>query len=129
MQAVTYFKALSDPTRLRMMRLLTTVDGGICVGDFSRALKCAPYNVSKQLKILEQSGLLTSAKRGRFVYYSMLDKNDSTLSDIYSLLQNLDAEIYTEDLTRYHNMPHESPPTEQPTTSPTAAISLPSNLL
>jgi ArsR family transcriptional regulator len=63
------FKALSNPVRLRLFsRVAAHPDGEVCVCDISDVGVSQP-TVSHHLKVLREAGLLTSERRGTWVYY------------------------------------------------------------
>ncbi|MET9829467.1 metalloregulator ArsR/SmtB family transcription factor [Streptomyces sp. NPDC006385] len=63
------FKALSDPVRLRLFSAVASAAGGeACVCDISDVGVSQP-TVSHHLKKLKEAGLLTSQRRGTWVYY------------------------------------------------------------
>lgn len=62
-------KALSDPTRLKIIGLLC--QGDYCVNALSHFLKITQPTVSQHLKILKQAGLVAPAKKGYWVHYSV----------------------------------------------------------
>ncbi|GAA4655971.1 hypothetical protein GCM10023347_00250 [Streptomyces chumphonensis] len=63
------FKALSDPIRLRLFsRVASHPHGEVCVCDISDVGVSQP-TVSHHLKKLREAGLLTSERRGTWVYY------------------------------------------------------------
>ncbi|MEU2514247.1 ArsR/SmtB family transcription factor [Streptomyces syringium] len=63
------FKALSDPVRLRLFsRVASHPDGEACVCDIQDVGVSQP-TVSHHLKKLKDAGLLTSERRGTWVYY------------------------------------------------------------
>ncbi|SEG70115.1 transcriptional regulator, ArsR family [Actinacidiphila yanglinensis] len=63
------FKALGDPVRLRLFSLVASAEGGeACVCDISDVGVSQP-TVSHHLKKLREAGLLTSERRGTWVYY------------------------------------------------------------
>jgi ArsR family transcriptional regulator, arsenate/arsenite/antimonite-responsive transcriptional repressor len=63
------FKALGDPVRLRLFSAVASHEGGeACVCDISDVGVSQP-TVSHHLKMLKQAGLLTSERRGTWVYY------------------------------------------------------------
>ncbi|OEJ22005.1 transcriptional regulator [Streptomyces agglomeratus] len=63
------FKALSDPVRLRLFSAVASHEGGeACVCDISDVGVSQP-TVSHHLKKLKEAGLLTSERRGTWVYY------------------------------------------------------------
>ncbi|MDQ0942015.1 helix-turn-helix transcriptional regulator [Streptomyces sp. V1I1] len=63
------FKALGDPVRLRLFSAIASHEGGeACVCDISDVGVSQP-TVSHHLKKLREAGLLTSERRGTWVYY------------------------------------------------------------
>ncbi|MFE5241590.1 MULTISPECIES: ArsR/SmtB family transcription factor [unclassified Streptomyces] len=65
------FKALSDPVRLRLFsRIASHPAGEACVCDIADVGVSQP-TVSHHLKKLREAGLLTSQKRGTWVYYQV----------------------------------------------------------
>lgn len=99
------FKALSDPTRLRVMRLLVGNRMEFCVDALVQCLELQAYNASRQLKIMEQAGLLQSRKQGRHVYYSLGGQHAHVAELIFQLVVELpDSEgIFTEDQYRFES--------------------------
>jgi ArsR family transcriptional regulator len=64
------FKAVADPMRLRLLSLIACHEGGeSCVCDLLEAFDVTPPSISYHLKILRESGLLSSERRGTWVYY------------------------------------------------------------
>jgi ArsR family transcriptional regulator len=64
------FKALADPVRLRLLSLIACHDGGeSCVCDLLEAFDVTAPSVSYHLKILREAGLISSERRGTWVYY------------------------------------------------------------
>ena len=68
---VSGFKALSDLTRLRALRMILLAEGDVCVCELADALQLPQYQVSKHLAILRQVGLVTDARVGTWVYYKV----------------------------------------------------------
>ena len=67
------FAALADPVRLRLVSLLATAEGGaLCVCDLTEPVGRSQGTVSHHLRILVESGLATSEKRGRNVWYAVV---------------------------------------------------------
>ena len=69
------FKALSDPTRLRIIKLLSENKLPRCVNALTKQLDISQSAVSQHLKILKQAGIVNGERRGNFVHY--------TLNDVY----------------------------------------------
>ena len=68
------FKALSEPTRLKLVKLLSGNDGALCVNALSHRLGVTQSAVSQHLRVLRQVGLVRGERRGYFVHYA-LDKD------------------------------------------------------
>ena len=68
-QYATVFKILSDPTRLRVLRLLLDAGTELCVCELVDSLEEPQYNISKHVNALKAARLLESRKDGRWVYY------------------------------------------------------------
>ena len=67
------FKALSDQTRLRILRVLVSMPREeVCLCEMTDALQEPEPNVSRHLKALRQSGLLMAEKEGRWVYHRLV---------------------------------------------------------
>lgn len=67
------FKALSDETRLRIVKLLDK--GELCVCDIVAALDLAQPKVSFHLGVLKDAALIKDRKQGRWIHYR-LDESD-----------------------------------------------------
>lgn len=65
------FKALSDPTRMRLVKLLRESGGALCVNALARMLGITQSAVSQHLRVLRQAGLVRGERRGHFVHYSL----------------------------------------------------------
>lgn len=64
------FKAVADPIRLRLLSLIACHDGGeACVCDLLGPFDVSAPSISYHLKILREAGLITSERRGTWVYY------------------------------------------------------------
>jgi len=67
------FKALSDPTRVRLVSMIAASEGHeACVCDLTDPIGLSQPTVSHHLKILMEAGLLTRSKRSTWVYYSLV---------------------------------------------------------
>ena len=72
---VKVIKALSDPNRVKIIKLLQ--HKSLCVCEMQAALQVAQSSVSKHLKILEDVGLVTFKKDGLWVNYDLADGSSS----------------------------------------------------
>jgi len=67
------FKALSDPSRIRIIGLLANAE--FCVGDLCLVLGMSQPAVSHQLRLLRNLRIVTARKEGRHVFYTLTDKH------------------------------------------------------
>lgn len=67
------FKALSDPTRVRIISLLAHTE--LCVGDLRLVLGMTQPAVSHQLRILRSMKIASARKEGRHVFYTLTDEH------------------------------------------------------
>jgi ArsR family transcriptional regulator len=72
---IRVMKALSDPNRVTMIKLLEQKK--LCVCEMTALLGLAQPTVSKHLKTLEDAGLVESARAGSWVNYKLADGNES----------------------------------------------------
>jgi len=64
------FKAVADPVRLRLLSLIACHEGGeSCVCELTDAFDMTGPAVSYHLRILREAGLISSERRGTWVYY------------------------------------------------------------
>ncbi len=62
-------KALSDPNRVKIMKMLQ--HKRLCVCEIQASLTLAQPTISKHLKLLEEAGLVTYIKDGLWVNYAL----------------------------------------------------------
>lgn len=66
-------KALADPTRLRLLSLITaTTQGEACVCDLVDPVGRSQPTVSHHLGVLVDAGILQREKRGRWAWYRLV---------------------------------------------------------
>ena len=74
------FKALADPTRVRILGLLAT--GEICVCHIHESLRLPQSLVSRHLAYLRRSGLVEPRKRGLWVHYRLAAGRDDVIRNL-----------------------------------------------
>jgi ArsR family transcriptional regulator, arsenate/arsenite/antimonite-responsive transcriptional repressor len=75
------FKALSDPVRLRLLSMITSVAGGeVCVCDLTVGFDVSGPTISHHLRVLREAGLIDGDRRGTWVYYRSRPENLKQLS-------------------------------------------------
>jgi ArsR family transcriptional regulator, arsenate/arsenite/antimonite-responsive transcriptional repressor len=84
------FKALGDPTRLKILELLKAKgrsccdliarnERGLCACDIEGAVGLSQAAVSHHMALLKRAGLVTAEKRGRWMFYS---RNEAAIAGL-----------------------------------------------
>ena len=69
-QIARVFKALGDPTRVRLLSLIAASDTGeLCICDLTDPVGLAQPTVSHHMKLLVEAELVTREQRGKWAYY------------------------------------------------------------
>lgn len=68
------FKALSDPTRLRIMKVLESRE--LCVCELMQVLDMSQPRISRHLGILKSAELVNDRREGKWVFYSLRNGAD-----------------------------------------------------
>lgn len=89
------FKALSEETRLRIIKLLEK--GELCVCDIVAALGIVQPKVSFHLNVLKESGFLKDRKQGRWIHYRLDDSNFFRRFLLLSVLEKIPKEAVAAD--------------------------------
>ena len=84
-ESMRILKALCDPTRLKIVKLLS--EGDKCVCDLVPLVGRTQSTVSIQLAKLEHLGVVESTREGKSVRYTLTNKN---VKKILKLLEKLD---------------------------------------
>lgn len=69
--AAQLFKMIADPTRLKILQLLSITE--LCVCDISHLLNMTQSAISHQLRTLKQAHLVKNRREGKVVYYALDD--------------------------------------------------------
>lgn len=80
------FKALGDPTRVRLVSLIAAADGAeACICDLTDPVGLSQPTVSHHMKILAEAGLIAREQRGKWAYYRLVDDTFEALRVAISL--------------------------------------------
>jgi ArsR family transcriptional regulator len=96
------FQALADATRLRIVRLIAATKEECCLCELVDSLLEPQYKLSRHVKILRQSGLLSMQKEGRWVYHRLVTGRPY-LSRLYTtirVLPDIDG-VFAADRARF----------------------------
>ena len=88
------FKALGDPTRLKVLdllkargqsccRLVARSEKGLCACDIETAVGLSQAAVSHHMDVLKRAGLVVAEKRGRWIFYS---RNETAIARLAEAL-------------------------------------------
>lgn len=75
------FKAISDPTRLKILYLLQ--DGELCVCEIIAVLEKPQSTISHHLNVLKKAGFIQGRKEGLWIHYQL------TSDQLLELIENL----------------------------------------
>ncbi len=95
---VNIFKALSDETRLKIIKLLEK--GELCVCEIVNALNMVQPKVSFHLGVLKDAGLVKIRKKGKWVLYSLESADLFRRFLILSVIEKISDENIKEELKR-----------------------------
>ena len=76
-----YFRALGDPTRLRILELLQA-EGELSAGELTRRLGQAQPKVSNHLACLRWCGFVTTRREHRVVHYRLADQRVTAILEL-----------------------------------------------
>jgi ArsR family transcriptional regulator len=96
------FSSLSDPIRIRILRLLLKTKEEVCLCELSDSLDEPEYKLSRHLKVLKSAGLITSFRDGKWVYHGLI-QNTRYLKTLYRAIQSFpdDTKLSIKDLVRF----------------------------
>jgi ArsR family transcriptional regulator len=95
---LTIFKALSDETRMRILKLLE--QGELCVCDIVASLDMIQPKISFHLGVLKEAGLIKDRKQGKWIHYTLDDSEIFTRFLILSVLEKISEGVMQEDKKR-----------------------------
>jgi DNA-binding transcriptional ArsR family regulator len=68
---VHLLQALADPVRLAIVRQLASSPDSVCACDFTECCSVSQPTVSHHLKVLREAGVVSTQRRGTFIYYDL----------------------------------------------------------
>ncbi|MDD4238211.1 MAG: autorepressor SdpR family transcription factor [Desulfotomaculaceae bacterium] len=78
------FKALADPTRRKILKLLRERD--LTAGEIADEFDISKPSISHHLNLLKQSGLVLDERQGQFIHYSL---NMTVFQEVMSWFSDL----------------------------------------
>lgn len=80
--AETFFSALADRTRLRLLNLMR--DGEVCVCFFAETLSTNSPKISRHLSYLKRASLVTGRRDGKWMHYRVNPPDDENALNIFA---------------------------------------------
>jgi ArsR family transcriptional regulator len=68
---VQLLQALADPVRLAIVRQLGACATSVCACDFTSCCDVSQPTVSHHLRVLREAGVVTTQRRGTYIYYDL----------------------------------------------------------
>ena len=82
----TFFKALADPTRLRLINLMA--DEEVCVCSCVEILNANQPKISRHLAYLKRAGLVAARRDGKWTHYRLVEPIDPHVAKILQELRD-----------------------------------------
>lgn len=89
-RAANILKLLGDKTRLTMIKILDYHD--CCVCEFVEIFKTSQPAISQHVRKLKDAGLVREARRGQWIFYSLIKEGE-----FYPMIQNILLHIPNQD--------------------------------
>ena len=80
---ISGLKALADPTRLAIFRLIATQEQPLCVCDIVARFEVSQPTISHHLKVLRQAELISVSRRGVWAYYAADQRGVAALRSLF----------------------------------------------
>ncbi|WP_338667812.1 ArsR/SmtB family transcription factor [Pseudodesulfovibrio methanolicus] len=110
-QLALRLKGLSDPTRLRVIRLLD--HGELCVCDLMAGLDLPQSTVSRHMSFLRNAGWVDGRRKGKWVYYTLAEPADAIQSEVLEILRRRLPDVDQARLDHERLMTHLANKTEE----------------
>ncbi len=100
-ELIAIFKALSDETRLRILKILE--NGELCVCDICNALAIIQPKASFHLHVLKSAKLIKDRKQGKWMHYCISDDDMFKRFLVLSISDRIQGNIAEQDKQRLKN--------------------------
>ncbi|MEN6412811.1 MAG: metalloregulator ArsR/SmtB family transcription factor [Veillonellales bacterium] len=97
-----FFKALGEPTRLKILRLL--VEREMCVCELMKVLDMNQPRISQHLKILKEVGAVKERKQAQWSYYSVCCEDFQDFINAFAIFMTEDMKNITDLSSEYQRM-------------------------
>jgi DNA-binding transcriptional ArsR family regulator len=86
---VQLLQAMADPVRLSIVRQLGSQADAVCACDFTECCTVSQPTVSHHLKVLREAGVVTTERKGTYIYYELAPNFARRWNDLSASLAGL----------------------------------------
>ena len=97
-----FFKALGEPTRLKILRLIAEKE--MCVCDLMEVLEMNQPRISQHLKVLKEAGVVKERKHAQWSYYSVCCNDFQEFINAFNAFMTEDMKNISELANEYERM-------------------------
>ena len=101
MKTIELFKTLSNETRLRIVNLL--LQNKLCVCQIEQVLDMKQVNISRQLIVLRESGIVKCFKINQWVYYE-INLDEEYVEILHSFIEKVGDTTLADDIKTLNNL-------------------------
>ncbi len=82
-------KALGDPTRFQLLKVIARTGNNICVNAITNRMEITQPTVSQHLKVLKNAGIVEATRSGNQVHYTINTESILELAESISSLAKI----------------------------------------
>ena len=97
MNQTDFFKCLSDPTRLDILKLVMAKQS-VCVCELTEQLELNQPKISRHLALLRNHSILLDQRQGQWVYYRLNPNLPEWANDVLNIISNQNDDIMNNPL-------------------------------
>lgn len=97
---IAALKALADPTRLEILRLIAAQPAPLCVCDIVDRFELGQPTISHHLKVLRRAGLVETGRQGIWSFYKLGARTREILAGVTSLVDGREGELTPDSTER-----------------------------
>lgn len=97
MDQADFFKCLSDPTRLDILKLILARKN-VCVCEITEQLQLSQPKISRHLALLRNFSILLDERKGQWVYYRLNPNLPEWVNSVLEVLNNQNNEVLNSNI-------------------------------
>ena len=97
MDQADFFKCLSDPTRLDILKLILARKN-VCVCEITEQLQLSQPKISRHLALLRNLSILLDERKGQWVYYRLNPNLPEWVNSVLEVLNNQNDEVINSNI-------------------------------